>query len=445
MGKPQQLSGQVSIDGCRGGTAWSRQKTYDGGKDRARGEHAARAKHAKEKIMRSKKILFGLYVLAALVGLALSACDTGTGGGEDAQKTPPPSVQTALRKAVVERDNALLYARSNKEKNRIELTYKLGVIKNMFLQYHTGPTLIQPALTSLEFSNVYGYKQAEQTSVMSKFALNVSAKLGKKLEIGPASISDEFGASVTLEWDKTFTDSYEQTFQKSITRKYDPKYCTDGESYALASFARVGVYQVLVYNPATKTASAITDGESWWFVVESEKPTVGLYEYMEIADISFTNGFEPLDTVSVEINESDFANGLQESGYRWTTTKATNLDGVGSISRDETYSPNLPIQLLKQSGYTRLKIDVVFYYKAENLLGGGARLQVADCNKANELGRKDWTNLIFDTAWHDQSFSVTVGIDATRSGTGQFMLLWSKTGISDYCIGLRTVTITALK
>ena len=126
------------------------------------------------------------------------------------------------------------------------------------------------------------------------------------------------------------------------------------------------------------------------------------------------------------------------------TEKRTNdLDHVSSPSRDETVTPGLITDLLKESGYNWVKINVSFRYKAETIWGGDLRLQIASAHKTRELDRKDfqpdWTN------WTGNSFSVSARIESLNSPTCEFMLLWSKRGVSDYCVGERTITVTAIQ
>ena len=84
------------------------------------------------------------------------------------------------------------------------------------------------------------------------------------------------------------------------------------------------------------------------------------------------------------------------------------------------------------------------YYRTD-WLGGTLRLEIASIDK-RVLGTKNIDNLIGDTDWHDYGYhSVTVGIDSLNSPTCAFMLLWRKNGVSDYYIGRRTITITAIR
>jgi hypothetical protein len=121
------------------------------------------------------------------------------------------------------------------------------------------------------------------------------------------------------------------------------------------------------------------------------------------------------------------------------------LDHVDSFPRQETFNPHFDVALLKQYGYTKVRIDVAFRYKAESAIGGRLRLQAASAHNTAVLGTKEVTNIVFDTGWHDGFYSVTTGIDALNSAEGAFMLLWKQAGASTYCVGKRTVIITALQ
>jgi uncharacterized repeat protein (TIGR02543 family) len=128
----------------------------------------------------------------------------------------------------------------------------------------------------------------------------------------------------------------------------------------------------------------------------------------------------------------------------YTETRTNNLDHISSSSRNETITPGFTTDLLKQSGYNRVTIEVWYSFRTD-ILGGTLRLQIASRDN-RVLGTKDIDNLIFDTDWHDYGYhSVTVEIDALNNPTCEFMLLWSKQGVSDYYVGERTITIKAIQ
>jgi hypothetical protein len=125
-----------------------------------------------------------------------------------------------------------------------------------------------------------------------------------------------------------------------------------------------------------------------------------------------------------------------------------DIDNIGHSAKGETFTPPaLDIPKLRQFSYKTLKIDVSFRYHSESILSGNLRLQLANYNMTNELGRAEFSH---NLNWTSASFSKTVSIDATNSDTGQFTLLWIRIEndgflVCKYGVGNRTITITALK
>jgi hypothetical protein len=133
----------------------------------------------------------------------------------------------------------------------------------------------------------------------------------------------------------------------------------------------------------------------------------------------------------------------------WSVTSVREIKPIQHSPKDESFNPNLPISVLNQFGYLKLEIKVDFDYKSYNTwVGtqcGTLRLQLANYNGA-ELGWSD-----FGTSdWKRASYSKTVSIDETGSATGEFKIFWSRVegdGLlsSDFEVGTRTITVTALK
>jgi hypothetical protein len=280
------------------------------------------------------------------------------------------------------------------------------------------------------------------------------AGLASLSSLGPQAKASAYAVAGKLSFDiaSVTTSRYTHTYQNwlvvSNELKQDMGIYPTGKKYAVAAFADVGIYQILKYDPQTRTASAIP-GKSLWFNVES-RPYWDVYEYSREEELSIPQQLEPFERVNVEVSESDLYKALSKT-YAKTRSSGGNEDltGIRYSSTDETYKPDLFIPALKQFGYTKLRIDVEFAYKGDWVLFGvGAlRLQIANSNKSTELGRKDFD---YTTSWTTKSYSVTVPIDAVNSDTGQFMLLWSRVendGLfsANQSVGKRTVTITALK
>ncbi|MDR3284981.1 MAG: hypothetical protein LBS97_07380 [Treponema sp.] len=388
----------------------------------------------------------------------------------------PMSVQALLNEAITQQESAssaeFHSANYDPDLKYIVLTYKVGTIKNMFLQYLSKAVVAQ-AGREFTYTEIVGHSETMQTENINSTAVNFNGTLwaagagafagasvfdglGSLSGLGPQAKANAYAAAgavagkVSFDFESVTITRYTTTYTNYLvvanSFKQDMSIYPSGKKYAVASFADVGIYQILKYDPQTKTATAIP-GKSLWFNVES-LPYWDMYEYSSEKELSIPQQLEPFKQVNVEVKEADLYKELKKSYSETRSINGNwNINDIGHSSKDETFTPDLLIPILKQFGYTKLRIDVSFDYNPDSIWGGNLRLQIADWNKTSELGRKEFGHI---SGWNRASFSQTVSIDATNSNTGQFMLLWSRVEndglfVCHYAVGNRTITITALK
>ena len=372
----------------------------------------------------------------------------------------PISIQSEIDNIKIQQNSDLKFysAIYDNDLGCIVLTYKVGVIKNMFLQYLSKVVVAGPG-RKFTYTEISGHSESIQTENINMIIANVSgsvyyavagasatAAAAAITSVGLVAKASAYASAGKLSFDLTsvsttrYTETYTEYFWKGNSLEQDLSLYPAGKKYAVAAFADVGVYQLMKYNPDEKTAMAI-EGKSLYFNVEAE-PFWDVYEYLAEEELSIEKKLEPLKQVQIEVIESDL---YQDLKTFFTETRTYDLDHVSSTSqtsRDETVSPELITDLLKRFGYSKVKIDVSYRFKAETIWGGGLRLQIASAGKTRELGRKDASR---NTSWGDGYYSVTVEVESLNSPAGEFMLLWSRTGITQYCVGRRTISITAIK
>jgi hypothetical protein len=344
----------------------------------------------------------------------------------------------------------------DKDLDCVVLTYKVGVIENMFLQYLSTVVVAAPG-RKFTYTEIVGSSVTQQIENMSMVIASISGNIyfagakasayteaqflgfgnGATAGTKASASAGNIGFDLTSVTRTTYTETYTNWLQVSNSLEQDMSVYEQGKKYAIAAFADVGVYQVLKYNPKTHNATAIP-GKSLYFNVESI-PAWDVYEYSKNEEIDIPNKLSPFQQIEITVSESDLYSDLKKSEQ----FKRTNdLNNIGSSSRDEVFNPSLLTAVLECFDYDKVRIDVSFAYKAESILGGGLRLQIANSNKSAELSRKEFSRGI---SWGDTSCSVTVDISSLNSPTCQFMLLWSKTRTCEYSVGTRTISITAVK
>jgi hypothetical protein len=142
---------------------------------------------------------------------------------------------------------------------------------------------------------------------------------------------------------------------------------------------------------------------------------------------------QPYNGTIIQYSATTYLSVEVKSSY--SETRSTDLDNVSS-TRSETVTPNFNMSALKAMGYTQATITVSYKAKAESFWGGGLRLNIANA------GNHDISH---GMSWADDPFvyTLTVSLDTLNSSNGAFNLYWSKTGACEYCVGTRTITITA--
>jgi hypothetical protein len=381
----------------------------------------------------------------------------------------PLSVQSALSTAITEQNSVstaqFISANYDPDLKYVVVTYKVGTIKNIFLQYLSN-VVVAAHGREFTYTETVGSSEIKQTENINTTAVNFSgtilgagafagasvfAGLGSLTGLGPTAEANAYAIAgagkLSFDLLSVTTTRYTQTYatylEVSNSFKQDMSIYPAGKRYAVAAFADIGVYQLLKYDAKTKTATSIP-GKSLWFNVESE-PVWDMYEYSPEEELSIPQQLKPFEQINVTVNEDDLYAALTK---KYTESRSgETIENIANSSKDETYTPNLLINVLKQFGYTKLRIKVDFRYNAESIWGGTLRLQIANWNKSSEIARREFEH---KNGWSSASSGdIDVPIDATGSETGQFMLLWSRvqdSGLwSEFRVGDRTITIEALK
>jgi len=401
------------------------------------------------------------------------------------------SVQEALNEAKTHQESAYLAefisAAYNPDLKYIFLTYKVGTIKNMFLQYLSNVIVAAPG-REYTYSQTIGYSDTEKFENNNTIAMNFNltvcyggagafagAFAGADVFAGLASlIGLKPGANANAEayakayatavasvgrvdFDlksvitNTYTRTYQRTFVVKNEIKQDMSIYPAGKKYAVAAFADVGIYQILKYDPQTKTATAIP-GESLWFNVESE-PRWDMYEYSDREELSIPQQLKPFEKMNVEVKEDDLYSGLEKT--QTITFYEGNLR-VDDIYRFDWKPITLILPLLREFGYKTVSFKWETYWaKNEAKLVCTARV-VMDCADIN-LYRGDWTyydNVVNPDAewkWTPLNFSSPIGTVTDRPNI-RCVYGYSKRddgifgiGKAYYYIGKVKVTVTALK
>jgi len=349
--------------------------------------------------------------------------------------------------------------------NSVPLTYRTAMRYN-------GQSPITIGYSCADITGTSISKSVKETNThaitnSSTFNWSVTAEAGLKKGLFSAGVSATVGGSNS--WDETNTRSVTDSittvtsWANEETDFYETTIGNNGESpgkYRFSLFATTDVYYVLITNRSkTQVTDAYTavctrpQSISWG--IDYEPDMNGSFAKTASGDLltipaivlsQLPNPIISLDKSLIPLPEEQ----IKDLKTFHTETRTNNLEHVNSstqISRDETISPGLNTELLKRVGYNRVKIDVVYAFRAEawHLLGGDLRLQIASAGKTSELRRKDAEHNRADTWSRDNFCTVTVPIESLNSPTGEFMLLWSKTGSTEYRVGTRTISITAIE
>jgi len=443
-------------------------------------------------LMRMLGIITLMLVMALFVGCTDPADedniieDTTAEGGKTKIFTDNPiSVQAAINNAKTYQEPAssaeFISANYDPDLKYVVLTYKVGTIKDMFLQYLSAVVVAAPG-REFTYSEIVGNSVTEQAKIMNRTAMNFSgtvwyagagaiaganvfAGLASLTGLGPQAKANAYAAAGAtagkLEFDlesvttTTYTQTYHQFFVRQNTIKQDMSIYPAGKKYAVATFADVGIYQILKYDPQTKTATAIP-GKSLWFNVESE-PDWDMYEYSREEELSIPERLKPFEKVNVEVKEDKL--------YRLEKSQTITFN-VGNPRVSGWYRTNwqpitLVFPLLKEFGYKTVSFEWKTYW-AENAgdLDCTAHV-ILDCADINGSRANDWSyydqvrNPGAGWKWATWDFSSPIGTVADRPNIRcaygydkqeKSYFLGIETGSSYYDLsGTVTVTVTAQK
>ena len=449
---------------------------------------------SKEEKMTRKIVWSGILVIVLVFVMMVIGCDIdfnfygndntnegdggGSGGGKNTFTSEPISLQEALNNSVVEQESASMAefrsANYDPDLGYIIVTYKVGTIRDMFLQY-LSVAVAAEAGREFTYTEIRGHNEITQTENINTIAMNFSGTiwaagagaiaganvfaglgslsgLGAQVKKGAYAVSGAAAGRFRFDFKSVSTTRYTETYQDfliiSNSIKQDMSIYPAGRRYAVAAFADVGVYQILRYDPQTMTATAIP-GESLWFNVES-MPYWDMYEYSREEELSIPQQLIPFERVDVVVTEAD----LHKSFRSYTETRANQISYIGGNYNEvkrESFNHDLLIPILKQLGYTKLRIDVSFDYQAHQIFSKYcATLRVIIENHNNtELGRSEFGCTHVSTR---ASFSKEVSIDSLNSNTGQLTIKWHRipdghifSWPDEFMVSNRTITITAIE
>jgi hypothetical protein len=336
-------------------------------------------------------------------------------GGEGGLATKPIPVQTALNEVKVQQEAAssaqFHSANFDPDLGYIVLTYKVGTIKDMFLQYLSTVVVAEKGRT-FTYTEIVGHSETEQIENINSMAINISgtvwaagagaiaganvfAGLSSLTKNGPQATANAYAvagaAAGKIEFDflsvttTRYTREYTNFLIVSNSITQDMSIYTAGKKYAVAAFADVGIYQLLKYDPKTMTATAIP-GKSLWFNVES-RPFWNMYEYSREDELSIPQKLKPFEKINVEVKESDLYTGLKKSVKVDWYVGDHRVDGW---YRTDWKLIDLVFPLLKEFGYKTISFEWKTYW-AENtgILDCTAHV-VLDCADRN-LYRDNWS------------------------------------------------------
>ena len=337
--------------------------------------------------------------------------------------SPPPliikSVQEALDdKVITHQESAssaeFISANYDPDLKYIILTYKVGTIKDMFLQYLSTVVVAGPG-RELTYSEIVGNIETEQVENINTTVVNFNGTVWYAgagafagasvfagldwltgMEPGVKAESEAYAKayaaagklSFDLESVKTtrYTKTYSQFLVVQNTFKQDMSFYPAGKKYAVAAFADVGIYQILKYDPQTKTAAAIP-GKSMWFNVES-KPYWDMYEYSREEELFIPQQLKPFEKVNVKVNEDDLYVRLKKSQAIEFYVANPRVDGWYKTDWEPI---TLIFPLLKEFGYKTISFEWKTYWaENEGSLDCTAHV-VLDCADKNLSRGNDWT------------------------------------------------------
>jgi uncharacterized repeat protein (TIGR02543 family) len=358
----------------------------------------------------------------------------------------PKSVQEALLDdAKTDQESAssaeFISANYDPDLKYVVLTYKVGTIKNMFLQYLSTVVVAGPG-RELTYSEIIGNSETEQVENINTTAINfngtiwyagagafagasVFAGLASLTGRGPQAKANAYAVAgatagkLSFDFESVTTTRYTQTYQQFLiiqnTIKQDMSVYPAGKKYAVAAFADVGIYQIMKYDPQTKIATAIP-GKSLWFNVES-RPYWDLYEYSKEEELSIPQQLTPFEKVNVDVKEEDLYAGLERSQI---IEFFVGNPRVSDWYRTDWKPITLVLSALSDFGYNTLSFEWKTYWaECNNGLDCTAHV-VLDCADINLNRGEDWTyydeekNPGAGWKWAKWDFSSPIGTVADR-------------------------------
>jgi hypothetical protein len=364
----------------------------------------------------------------------------------------------------------------------IIITYKVGTIKDMFLQYLSTVMVAGPG-REFTYSEIVGHSETEQVENINSLTINfggttwyagagafaganVFAGLGSLTGRGSQAKANAYAVAgaaagkLSFDLESVTSTRYTQTYSQYLivenTIKQDLSIYPAGKKYAVAAFADVGIYQILKYDPQTKTATAI-QGKSLWFNVES-RPYWDIYEYSKEEELSIPQQLKPFEMVNVEVDEDELFTRLEKSQ---TITFNVGNPRVSGWYKTDWKPITLIYLLLMEFEYNTISFKWETYW-AENAgdLDCTAHV-ILDCADKELMRGDDWS--YYDrivnpgVGWKLATWEFTSPIDIVAArpniraayGYGKqekSYFLGIETGTSYYDLsGTVSVTVTALR
>jgi hypothetical protein len=413
--------------------------------------------------------LIGMAGISLALGMTVIGCDQGTGGGTGPRNGGVLTINKTRYETVANTSPEPEIIDSYTDGTYNYYLIHPGYVKLVPIAYgaaddYNGVTPIEVSFSRTE--EIGSIVTNSVTSCVSRTVTNSNTQeFSAGLKVG-TTFAGVVDAELEAKWKGSWTNAEAKSYSTTSTHTTAESYATkntDTKKYTIGNngeavgkyrhtlIATCDIYLFLKLNANnTQVVEALTSAyarqASYTYVIDYDPDTSGEFKKNSSSN-SIKVDPDFYKTLRVPTNKEPIVTPpvVEPTAY-YTETRTNDLDHVGSSSSDETISPKFSMESLKSLGYNKVRIDVSYRFKAEEILGGDLRLQVANADKSSELGHKDAGPSIFsDMSWRDGSYSVTASIDSLKSPTCDFTLLWSKTGWSKYCVGIRTITITAIK
>ncbi|MDR1867232.1 MAG: hypothetical protein LBQ77_03065 [Treponema sp.] len=401
--------------------------------------------------------------VSLVLGMTVIGCDN-SGGGDGVLSTVAARAFLSTQVPQPEENPPLLFAFMDPDTKYAVGVFKTGSIPSQLIAhdavyYHDGingsaATFGLTNTNETEISNTI--INSVETSVSVGATLKVSAGAEVGFDVGKltAKVKNEVELGTSIESGIKKLEGYQTTTSVKTSRSFTQSYTYDFDArpegyYIFGAFSFVDHYVAVSVDPATKTVVGIDEyhgiGSTPVIALEYSATNPTARSGLVISNdkklnVDFTADPTKIIEEAAKNGTKPVENPVVEPVTYYTETRTNDLDDVGS--RDETIYPNFSVNALKSFGYNKVRIDVSYRFKAESIWGGDLRLRIATPGKNSQLGLK---NASRGTSWGDGSYSITVPIDSLENAACTFMLLWSNMGAAEYCVGKRTITITAIK